>query len=32
MGERTCYLRFCPECDLEVAPDDEECPDCGTIL
>jgi len=29
MGERTCYLDFCPECDAELAPDDTECPDCG---
>ncbi|MFB6087868.1 MAG: zinc-ribbon domain-containing protein [Haloarculaceae archaeon] len=32
MGERVCYLEFCPECDLEVAPDDEECPACGATL
>lgn len=32
MGERTCYLEFCPECDGQVAPDDRECPDCGATL
>lgn len=32
MGERTCYLEFCPQCDAEVAPDDETCPKCGARL
>jgi len=32
MGERVCYLAFCPACDGEVAPDDEACPDCGEPL
>lgn len=32
MGERVCYLDFCPECDAEVAPDDDTCPDCGADL
>ncbi|MFB6301071.1 MAG: zinc-ribbon domain-containing protein [Halobacteriales archaeon] len=32
MGERTCYLEFCPQCDAELAPDHERCPDCGRTL
>lgn len=32
MGERVCYLEFCPDCDAEVAPDAVRCPDCGTRL
>lgn len=32
MGERVCYLEFCPDCDRQVAPDDEICPDCGAVL
>ncbi|MFB6153633.1 MAG: zinc-ribbon domain-containing protein [Halodesulfurarchaeum sp.] len=32
MGDWVCYLQFCPSCDAEVAPDDEECPDCGASL
>ena len=31
MGERTCYLEFCPECDAELAPDDATCPACGSV-
>ncbi|MGN8216024.1 zinc ribbon domain-containing protein [Halococcus salifodinae] len=30
MGERTCYLAICPECDLRVSVADETCPECGT--
>ena len=29
MGERTCYVAYCPECDAVLAPDDRACPDCG---
>lgn len=32
MGERVCYLEFCPTCDAEVTVAHEECPDCGTRL
>lgn len=32
MGERTCYLEFCPDCDATLAPDDDDCPDCGVAL
>lgn len=32
MGERTCYLDFCPNCELQVAPDDTECLECGASL
>ncbi|WP_232820573.1 DUF2089 domain-containing protein [Halorussus litoreus] len=32
MGDRACYLDFCPVCDAQVTVVDEECPDCGTSL
>jgi len=32
MGDRACYLKFCPDCDAQVTVVDEECPDCGTDL
>lgn len=32
MGEKTCYLDFCPDCDAEIAPDDDVCPDCEIDL
>jgi len=32
MGDRACYLEFCPDCDAQVTVVDEECPDCGTDL
>lgn len=32
MGERTCFLEFCPTCELQVAPDDEHCPECVAVL
>lgn len=32
MGERTCYLEFCPVCDAQVTTVTEECPDCGEDL
>ncbi len=32
MGERACYLEFCPECDAQVTVADERCPDCGATL
>ncbi|GAA5057910.1 hypothetical protein GCM10025751_40330 [Haladaptatus pallidirubidus] len=32
MGERACYLEFCPACDAQVTTVDEECPDCGASL
>lgn len=32
MGDPVCYLRFCPACDAEVAPDAEHCPDCNEPL
>ena len=32
MGERACYLDFCPECDAQVTIVDESCPDCGAVL
>ncbi|SIQ74220.1 hypothetical protein SAMN05421858_0256 [Haladaptatus litoreus] len=32
MGERACYLEFCPACDAQVTMVDEECPDCGASL
>jgi predicted amidophosphoribosyltransferase len=32
MGERTCYLAVCPECDLQVSIADDTCPECGAEL
>jgi len=32
MGERVCYLEFCPVCDGPVSHVDEVCPDCGADL
>ena len=32
MGERACWLEFCPDCDAQVTVVDEECPDCGAAL
>ncbi len=32
MGERVCYLEFCPDCDAPVSVADEACPDCGAGL
>lgn len=32
MGERVCYLEFCPDCEAQVTVVDEVCPDCGTAL
>jgi rRNA maturation endonuclease Nob1 len=32
MGERTCYMEICPECDLQVTIADETCPECGAEL
>jgi len=32
MGERACYLEFCPACDAPVTMADERCPDCGEPL
>ena len=32
MGERTCYLEICPECDLQVSIADETYLECGAEL
>lgn len=32
MGDRACWLEFCPHCDAQVTVVDEECPDCGAAL
>ncbi len=32
MGDRACWLAFCPDCDAQVTVVDEECPDCGAPL
>jgi len=32
MGERACYLEFCPHCDAQVTIADDACPDCGASL
>lgn len=32
MGERACYLEFCPDCDAQATVIDETCPDCGAAL
>ncbi|WP_266075011.1 zinc ribbon domain-containing protein [Haladaptatus caseinilyticus] len=32
MGDRACYLEFCPACDAQVTMVDETCPDCGMVL
>ncbi len=32
MGGPACYLRFCPNCDAEVAPDTDICSDCSESL
>jgi hypothetical protein len=32
MGDRACWLAFCPSCDVPVTVADEECPDCGASL
>ncbi|MFB6129654.1 MAG: hypothetical protein ABEJ28_02410 [Salinigranum sp.] len=32
MGDRACYLEFCPSCDAPVSIVHEECPDCGASL
>lgn len=32
MGERVCYLEFCPDCDCPVSIADDRCPDCGAPL
>jgi hypothetical protein len=32
MGDRACWLEFCPHCDAQVTVVDEECPDCGAVL
>lgn len=32
MGDRVCYLEFCPECDAQVTHLDDVCPDCGAPL
>jgi hypothetical protein len=32
MGDRACYLEFCPACDASVSVADEACPDCGAAL
>lgn len=32
MGERACYLEFCPECDARITIVEETCPDCGAAL
>jgi hypothetical protein len=28
MGDRACWLEFCPHCDAQVTVVDEACPDC----
>lgn len=32
MGDRACWLEFCPRCDAQVTVVDEACPDCGAEL
>lgn len=32
MGERVCYLEFCPDCDAQLTIVDDTCPDCGATL
>ncbi|WP_201292956.1 hypothetical protein [Halobacterium bonnevillei] len=32
MGDRACWLDFCPSCDAQVTVVDDECPDCGKEL
>jgi len=32
MGDRACWLAFCPDCDARVTVADEECPDSGAAL
>ena len=32
MGDRACWLEFCPECDATLSVVDDECPNCGADL
>jgi hypothetical protein len=32
MGDRACWLAFCPECDARASRVRDECPDCGAPL
>jgi hypothetical protein len=32
MGDRTCYLDYCPDCAAPVPVVEGECPDCGAEL
>jgi hypothetical protein len=32
MGDPACYRNYCPNCDLQVAITDGECPECGAEL
>jgi ribosomal protein L40E len=32
VGERTCYLAVCPECDLRVSIAAATCPECEADL
>lgn len=32
MGDRTCYLAVCPNCDLQLSIVEETCPECGAEL
>jgi predicted amidophosphoribosyltransferase len=32
MGDRACYVEFCPDCEAPVPVVAGECPDCGASL
>lgn len=32
MGDRTCYMAFCPDCERAVPAMEGTCPDCGAAV
>ena len=32
MGDWTCLMAFCPECERAVGTMEEGCPDCGSYV
>lgn len=32
MGDRTCFMAFCPDCERAVPAMEGTCPDCGTTV
>jgi len=32
MGDRVCYMAFCPACEKAVAAMEGTCPDCGEYV